>query len=208
MTAEAPAIIDGRSRRRDRSAERLYDAADRLLSERSFDDITVDEVCALAGVGRATFFRIFQTKAGLLREFNRRLADDARSRLDSLEGVGLAAELHEIRATVVDAWRYAGKGHVGMAQEFARSTRSSNLHAAHPELLALVTESIQRAIASGEVTATVPAELAASLAVINITSAIAWAIAGHSIDIDELSRVLVDQWLAGSTGVTARRSRT
>ena len=35
----------------------------------------MDDICVRAQVGRATFFRFYGTKAGLLAEFNRRLAE-------------------------------------------------------------------------------------------------------------------------------------
>ncbi|MGD1110129.1 MAG: helix-turn-helix domain-containing protein, partial [Mycobacterium sp.] len=51
--------LDGRSRRRQRNAAQLYDAASDLLASRTFDELTVEDICAHAGIGRATFFRIF-----------------------------------------------------------------------------------------------------------------------------------------------------
>lgn len=35
----------------------------------------MDDICVRAQVGRATFFRCYGSKAGLLAEFNRRLAE-------------------------------------------------------------------------------------------------------------------------------------
>ena len=189
--------LDGRSLRRERNAERLYEAANTLLADGSFEDISVDDICALAGVGRATFFRIYETKAGLLREFNRRLADDARQRLEGAPGAGIRDALEQIRGAIIDAWRHAGRGHVGMAQEFIRSAPNGNLHAAHPELLDLVLGCIADAVRAGELPGTVPVDLAASLALVNMTAPVAYVIAGNDVDLDELSRTLLDQWYAG-----------
>ena len=189
--------LDGRSLRRERNAERLYEAANTLLADGSFEDISVDDICALAGVGRATFFRIYETKAGLLREFNRRLADDARQRLEGAPGAGIRDALEQIRGAIIDAWRHAGRGHVGMAQEFIRSAPNGNLHAAHPELLDLVLGCIADAVRAGELPGTVPVDLAASLALVNMTAPVAYVIAGNDVDLDELSCTLLDQWYAG-----------
>lgn len=191
--------LDGRARRRERNAERLYDAATDLLASRSYGELTVDDICAHAQVGRATFFRIFETKAGLLREFNRRLAQDATRRLDRAGDVGGHTALHIIREAIIDAWRGAGRGQVGMATEFTRSVPSGTPHAAHPELLALVVERIGIAVAAGELPGTVPLELAGSLALIHMAAPVAHAIAGHDVDMDQLSRTLLDQWYAGMT---------
>ncbi len=199
--------LDGRARRRQRSAARLYDAANDLLGSRPYDELTVDDICAHANVGRATFFRIYETKAGLLREFNRRLTDDAAARIELAGDIDLRTALNHIRDAIVDAWRRAGRGHVGMATEFTRSTPSGDPHAAHPELLALVIERIDVAVASGELPDTVPVEVAGSLALLHIIAPVAHAIAGHDIDIDQLSRTLLDQWYTGMTTPPQPRDR-
>jgi AcrR family transcriptional regulator len=191
--------LDGRTRRRERSTERLYDAANELLATRAYDELTVDDICDRANVGRATFFRIFETKGGLLREFNRRLAQDAARRIDEAGDVDVRTALGHVRDAIVDAWRHAGRGHVGMATEFVRSVPSTDPHAAHPELLALVVERVTMAVEAGELPDAVPVDLAASLALIHMTAPVAYAIAGQQVDTDRLSRVLLDQWYAGMT---------
>lgn len=196
---DAPATvpIDGRRLRREENARRLYDAATELFATGSFDELSVDDICEQAGVGRATFFRIYDTKAGLLREFNRRLTADARSRLAAAETDDVRARLDIVRQTIVDAWSAAGTGHIGMAVEALRAGSSSGMHALHPELFDLVTEIIADAVERDELAATVPVRLAASLAVVHLSSAVAYSLARDEVDIDELSRTLLDQWLRG-----------
>lgn len=189
--------LDGRTRRRERNAARLYDAADVLLATQSFEDLTVERICERAGVGKATFFRIFETKAGLLREFNRRLAEDAADRIAKAHSADVRTVLGHVRAAIVDAWSHAGPGHVGMAREFIRSMPSTELHAAHPELLHLVTGAIGAAVASGELTDQVPSDLAASLVLLQMVAPMTYMMSGQEADIDELSGLLLEQWLAG-----------
>jgi len=197
----AAGTVDGRTRRRERNAERLYDAAIELLAGRPFDELTVEDVCHQAGVGRATFFRIFETKAGLLREFNRRLADDAAARIDAAGDIDLRSSLQHVRDAIIDAWRDAGPGLAGMAREFTSTSRSGDLHSPHPELLALVRQLITDAMQSGELPSAVPADLAASLALVNLSAPIAYVLAGNDADTDHLSRVLLEQWYSGMTAV-------
>jgi AcrR family transcriptional regulator len=198
---DSPLDRDGRGRRRDLNAARLYDAADALMATQSFDELTVDRICEEARVGKATFFRIFETKAGLLREFNRRLARDAAQRIAHAGDADVRTTLGHIRAAIVDAWRHAGPGHVGMAREFIRTMPSSDPHAAHPELLALVAEAIVAAVAKGELSGRVPTDLAAALALVQMIAPMNYVMTGEAADIDELSSLLLDQWLAGMADV-------
>ena len=204
-TLDAP--IDGRALRRHDNARRLYDAADELLASTSFDDLSVDDVCERADVGRATFFRIYGTKAGLLREFNRRLTDDASRRLDVRGAADVRTSLGIVADAIVDAWRHAGPGHLGMARAFARSVPHTDPHAAHPELFALVHTIVADGIDRGELPDTVPSELAASLALIQLTAPIAYTLAGRSADTDRLAHTLLDQWYTGMTAIPSTDAR-
>jgi AcrR family transcriptional regulator len=168
-----------------------------LLASRSFDELTVEDICAHAGIGRATFFRIFHTKAGLLREFNRRLAHDAAARIATAETADIASTLGHIRAAIYDAWRTAGPGHIRMLEEFVRAAPSNDPHSAHPELLALIVDTISAAVQSGELPNAVPVELAASLALIQLVAPMSYVLAGQDVDVDQLSQLLLDQWLRG-----------
>ncbi|MBE3199958.1 MULTISPECIES: TetR/AcrR family transcriptional regulator [Parafrankia] len=192
----AAEAMDGRVRRRERNAALLYDAAAELLATRSLDEISVEEICRRAGVGRATFFRIFETKEGLLREFNRRLTADAAARIDAAGDIDLRAALGHVRDAIIEAWGHAGPGHASMALTYAYHA-PERIHDPHPELYALVRQRIERAMASGEIPGVVPASLAASLAVINLTAPVAWTLSHRADELDELSGVLLDQWYAG-----------
>lgn len=193
-TSETP---DGRTRRRQLNAAQLYDAAGDLLASHSFDDLSVEDICAHAGIGRATFFRIFGTKAGLLREFNRRLAQDAAARIADAAAHDIATTLGHIRAAIYDAWHEAGPGHVRMAQEFVKAVPSNDPHSGHPELLGLIVAAISRAVETGELSDAVPVDLAGSLALIQLIAPMTYVLAGEDVDVDQLSRLLLDQWLRG-----------
>ena len=62
-------------RRQKKTREAIFKAFIRLLSEKSFSQITVAEVIAAADVGRATFYAHFETKDYLLKELCRELFD-------------------------------------------------------------------------------------------------------------------------------------
>ena len=54
----------------------LADAFMRLLSEKSFEDITINELCESAGIRRATFYKHFTDKFQYLASFTRSLRDN------------------------------------------------------------------------------------------------------------------------------------
>lgn len=193
------ASADGRTKRRHRNAERIYDAACELLATRSFDELVVEDICAHAGVGRATFFRIFDNKAGLLREFNRRLAQSAQDDIAAAGTTGITETLEVIRQSIYRAWQGAGPGLIHMAAEHARGAPSSDPHAAHPELFRLVLEAVTAAVATGELSDAVPVDLAASLALVQMIAPMTYVLSGSDVDVEALSRLLLRQWLRGMT---------
>jgi AcrR family transcriptional regulator len=79
----------------------LVAAALRLFDERGFEQTTVDDIVALAGVGRRSFFRYFPSKEsvvfpdhdGCLAGMNAFLADPGGSGDDPVERAGAAARL-------------------------------------------------------------------------------------------------------------------
>lgn len=46
-------------RRTERSAERIYNGLDTCLASKQLRDISVSDICQASGVGRSTFYRIF-----------------------------------------------------------------------------------------------------------------------------------------------------
>lgn len=190
--------VDGRVQRRQRSAARLYDAAIELLATRPYDEVTVEDICERAGVGRATYFRAFGTKAGLLREYNRRLAIDARRRLGESPPRNIREALEHVRQAIVAAWADPSPAHAGMLAEVLATMPSANPHAVHPELLQLVTELVRGGVADGEIRGDLPVDLAAELAVISLSVPIGYSMSHEGVDTDYLSRTLLGVWLDGA----------
>lgn len=51
-----------REKKRRQTAVRIEDAATRLVDEKGFDEVTVEEICHAAGISRRTFFNYFDSK--------------------------------------------------------------------------------------------------------------------------------------------------
>jgi len=77
----------GRQERGKETRRNLIRTASRLWSERGFDDVTVEEICSEAGVGRTTFYLHFESKEQLLAS------------LAGATSAGVAADLEAARAS-------------------------------------------------------------------------------------------------------------
>ncbi len=56
--------------------EHMTDALLRLLREKPIDDISISELCELAGIGRVSFYRNFNSKEDILRAYIHSLFQD------------------------------------------------------------------------------------------------------------------------------------
>jgi len=63
-----PAATSHRERKKARNRQRMLDAARRLFQAQSYEETTVDEIAADAGLSRGTVFNYFPTKGHLLYE--------------------------------------------------------------------------------------------------------------------------------------------
>jgi TetR/AcrR family transcriptional regulator, ethionamide resistance regulator len=103
-------LRDRRRRRREQSERQILDAAEALLRERSYRDLTVDDVMASAGQSRTAFYRHFKDRQDLVI----RLLSDLAAELYETASTWLAgtgdplAEGHEATARLVSAWAQHG----------------------------------------------------------------------------------------------------
>ena len=190
--------MDGRARRRLENGARIFDAAMDLLADRSYDEISVEEICAAANVGRATFFRIYRTKAELLLEFNKRLAERVRRRLDGGDPRSIDDALRMVGKEIAETWAQSGPGAAALAIDFTQTAGGRSLHAAHPELLRIVVRIIETAVASGELQTSLPADLLASLALVQVTAPVGYWFRHPELNLHQLINEAIEQWLHGA----------
>jgi len=142
-----------RARKKRRTRDRIYDAALDLFAERAYDDVTVEAICARAEVGRATFFRFYGSKAGLLGEFTQRLADRIARRLDDRPDATATEQLWAVQDEITTAWGLSEPSTREMAREYIRNATAAELSDPAPaELVALVADVVRDGQASGEFT--------------------------------------------------------
>lgn len=174
----------------------IYDAALALFDDAGFDETTVEEITARAGVGRATFFRHFDTKAGLLRVHNRRLVAVARGRLADVGPAPFGTRLRAVAGAIHDAWAPAGAGLRRLGLE-AIAAGDPTGETTHPELLDLVEQLLDDAVGAGEVSLDVPPRLAAYLVTTHLVAAVGWWLGNPDADLAQLLDALMAQCLDG-----------
>lgn len=88
---------------------RMVEAAFALVAEQGFEQTTVDQIAARAGVGRATFFRVFTSKEGVLFPDHDRLLSAVDARLQSATGTSSTIALIEGAKIVLDHYLEEGE---------------------------------------------------------------------------------------------------
>ena len=121
-----------------------------LLAERPYEEVTIEDICDRAEVGRATFFRVYGTKVGLLEEFSRRLSADVRSALEAADGRSATERLVLIQQVIADTWQRSSTGMQALASEVARAGIPPSDRPLYPDLSRVTGAVVADGIASGE----------------------------------------------------------
>ncbi len=202
-----PLVVDGRNQRRAKNAERIYDAAMELLLKRPYEELSVEEICLAAGVGRATYFRIFDGRAGLLKEFNRRMTIEIEERLETILENDFRLVFSEIGRGIADAWSQSTPAATAMMLEFVQGVSLADPHAAHPDLYELVIEVVRKGQNKKQVKSEFPPELLGSLALIQLSAAAGYWATEPTHDLHDLMDAAVENWLEGAAVKTGKRTR-
>jgi AcrR family transcriptional regulator len=171
----------GRRERGKETRRNLVRTAARLWSEQGFDTVTVEDICAAAGVGRTTFYLHFESKDHLL------------TGLANGTGAGVAADLADASrdATLDERLDVFIRGVVRRVQGVPKSLAELVIHSQHIQLMRmrasgsdrqgqrfadLLRESLGEARRRGElVRAADPAELGEILGALTMDAIEAWA---------------------------------
>lgn len=188
-----------REEQREETRAQLFDAAVGLLAERPYEEITVEEICAAAGVGRATFFRHYQAKVGLLREFNRRLTHSIEAAIADREPLSATDCFWIVQQRIAETWQHASPGLLAMALEFiGPAPGGGKPPSAHPELRRLMIAIAQRGIEAREFRSDLPAELLGASALYHLVAATAHCFRHPELPLDRTTRAALEHWLDGS----------
>ena len=201
---EAATAPTRRDRKKERTRREIYEAAMALFARSGFATVTIADICRAADVGRGTFFFHFPSKAALLYEFNRRVADEFRASL--VEPRGSARE--ELRALVERmSIELVSQAEImtAMLAEFFGSPEALAASSREDALPLLVTEIILRGQRRGEFDHGIDARLAAASFLATAAAIVSGRVfrAGE-ITPDEINRQFLKLTFSGLTAVGAR----
>ena len=130
----------------------IFEAAMALFAEQGFDETSVEQIAARAGVSRASYFNYFGTKNGVLRFYGERLANQLTALAE--EEAGDTTPLERLRR-FIDAWAAYASAHRAHARIVTMySARepgyASGLTPARQILLDLFVRLVEEGQAAGE----------------------------------------------------------
>jgi AcrR family transcriptional regulator len=101
--------VDGRTRRRDETRRKIFEAAVGLIAEQGFTATTVDEIAERAGVAKGTVFYNFASKSALYEELLRYgvglLAQESRAAIGGLPPKEAIAALVGAQLSYIQRYR-------------------------------------------------------------------------------------------------------
>ncbi len=98
----------------------IYQAALSLFDKRGYAEVTVDDICEAAGVSKATFFRYFESKYGLVDEFNQRIAKKIDDSID-MKSMSATECIRQATETLYQEWLHSAPQIRVLAREFVRA---------------------------------------------------------------------------------------
>ncbi|HVZ68883.1 MAG TPA: TetR/AcrR family transcriptional regulator [Rhizomicrobium sp.] len=115
-----PPRMNARERNRVRMHDDIYQAALSLFNDRGYADVTVDDICEAAGISKATFFRYFDSKFGLVDEFNQRIAAKIDASID-IKTMSATECIRRATETLYQEWLHSAPQIRVLAREFVRA---------------------------------------------------------------------------------------
>jgi len=155
--------LSRRARKKERTRRGIYTAATALFAARSFDEVTIEEICENADVAKATFFLHFPSKAALLFEYGRMVADEVAEKL-AAGSDSAAARFRTVAAVLCERWLQQREVMRRMLGELLSDpTAWRQVHSEGRDLTQLIAEIVENGQASGEFRRNIAPRLAAAV---------------------------------------------
>jgi AcrR family transcriptional regulator len=187
-----------RERKKLETRRRILDAALRLMSDKPYDQVRIEDICTEADVANATFFLHFQNKAALALAYNEEVAAKVEENL-AADGLSAADRLKTLLKIYLAEW--GAHGHLMrqiVLELISQPASGATFNEVSPGLLTLVASVIDDGQKSGEFNGKIASETGA-LALIAAWNAIAitWAKTGDAKRATEAHWQTLDVFLNG-----------
>ncbi len=157
--------MDGRTRRRDQTRRKIFEAAVGLIAEQGFTATTVDEIAERAGVAKGTVFYNFASKSALYEELLRYgvglLAQESRAAVEGLPPKEAIAALVGAQLSYIQ--RYRAFAQLLLA-EMWRTNREwqQTILLVREEAISVIVEVLEAGVTSGDFPADMDPRISAS----------------------------------------------
>jgi AcrR family transcriptional regulator len=187
--------VDGRTRRREGTRQRLYEAAVELIAEQGFSATTVDDIALRANVAKGTVYYNFASKTALFEELLRHgvglLTDDFRAAVEGLPPREAVAAL--VRAQLEYIRRYKAFAQL-LISEMWRTNREwqQTLVLLREEAIGVIAETVQAGVDSGDLPADLDVRVAsAALFGVGLVVAVDWLVFQPDRSIEDVEESLL-----------------
>jgi AcrR family transcriptional regulator len=187
--------VDGRTRRREDTRQRLFEAAVELIAEQGFSATTVDDIALRAGVAKGTVYYNFASKTALFEELLRHgiglLTDEFRGAVAGLPPREAVAAL--VRAQLEYIRRYRAFAQL-LLSEMWRTNREwqQTLILLREQAIAVIAETVQAGVDAGDLPADLDVRVASSaLFGVGLVVAVDWLVFMPDRSIEDVEESLL-----------------
>jgi AcrR family transcriptional regulator len=188
-------VTDGRSRRREDTRQRLFEAAVELIAEQGYSATTVDDIAARAGVAKGTVYYNFQSKTVLFEELLRHgiglLTAEFRAAVAGLPPREALAAL--VRAELEYIRRYRAFAQL-LLSEMWRTNREwqQTLRLLRGEAIEVIAETVRAGVTSGDLPADLDVRTASSaLFGVGLVVAVDWLVFQPDRPLEDVEEALL-----------------
>ena len=187
--------MDGRTRRREDTKQRLYEAAVELIAEQGFSATTVDDIALRAKVAKGTVYYNFASKTALFEDLLRHgvglLTDDFRAAVKGLPPREAVAAL--IRSQLEYIRRYRAFAQL-LLSEMWRTNREwqQTLVLLREQAIGVIAETVQAGVDSGDLPTDLDVRVASSaLFGVGLVVAVDWLVFQPERPIEDVEESLL-----------------
>ena len=187
--------MDGRTRRREDTRQRLFEAAVELIAEQGFSATTVDDIALRAKVAKGTVYYNFASKTALFEELLRHgiglLTDEFRAAVEGLPPREAVAAL--VRAQLEYIRRYRAFAQL-LLSEMWRTNREwqQTLMLLREQAIGAIAETVQAGVDSGDLPDDLDVRVASSaLFGVGLVVAVDWLVFQPERSIENVEKSLL-----------------